>query len=736
MLRRALLLTAALVAVATVPAQAAPTSALPADSGFTPLSPQRVLDTRDGTGVQVVGDHLVLNLQAVLPSSATAVTLNLTGADARQDSYVSAWADGEPVPETSVLNVGSGRTAANLTTVAVPQSRKIDLYMHGDMALIADAAGYYAAGAGAMYTTQTPKRVLDTRTSGSVGPDGVTVLDLSGVLPSTATAAVFNLTATDTTGNTYVTAWPDGGTRPSASNLNLVPGQTRANLVTVAVPTSRKIDLYNHVGTVDLIADLSGYYATDRGDAFYPYSPLRIWDTRRDSMPLGAGDTAILDGKRWFPPALTSMMLNVTATNATTDTYFTPYPADGPRPDASMLNVSPGETVPAMTVVGVSPGDQQAILYNHAGVVDMITDLLGYFAPPSQSCATACPVSWGDNDGGGLGTGAVGGSDARPNQVFGTSGVAAITGSLYTGLALGKDGSVWAWGNNFRGQITDPNKRSYMPLPIRVDLPATTAIAVGDATSYALGSDGLVRAWGAGDRGQTGNADDSESLTPQVIPGLTGVTAIAGGGTAGYAVRSDGTVWGWGDGDLGSATPSSATPQQVAGLSDVVSISATRDTMFALKSDGSVWAWGKNDNAQRGSHWYQPNTAPNQVRNLPAIAKLPSGMSDGTAYALDRDGRVWAWGSCDQGACGTAVVGDPDPKPELTSAPSGTTAIAAGGKFALVLEPDGTVWGWGDDRRNQLGHPVGNTLNIQQLDYLSGVTAIGAGAAQSYAVIG
>lgn len=332
------------------------------------------------------------------------------------------------------------------------------------------------------------------------------------------------------------------------------------------------------VGTVPAQADLSGYYATDRGDAFYPYSPLRVWDTRIDSMPLGAGDTAILGSKRWFPPALTSMMVNVTAADATTDTYFTPYPADAPRPDASMLDVGPGETVPAMTVVGVSPGSKQAILYNHVGVVDMIVDMLGYFAPPSRPCATACPVSWGDDYGGVLGNGAVAGSDARPNQVFGPSGVAAITGSMYVGLALGKDGGVWEWGSNVRGY-------SIMPVPTRVDVPAATAIAVGDGTSYALGSDGLVRAWGVGDKGQTGNADDSESLTPQVIPGLTGVTAIAAGGAAGYAVRSDGTVWGWGDdrrNQLGRPVGDTLNIWQLDYLSGVTAIGAGAAQSYAV----------------------------------------------------------------------------------------------------------------------------------------------------------
>jgi len=54
--------------------------------------------------------------------------------------------------------------------------------------------------------------------------------------------------------------YPGGAVRTAASNLNVVAGQTVPNLVTVAVGAGNRVTLYNAAGTIDLVADLSGYF--------------------------------------------------------------------------------------------------------------------------------------------------------------------------------------------------------------------------------------------------------------------------------------------------------------------------------------------------------------------------------------------------------------------------------------------------------------------------------------------
>ena len=65
----------------------------------------------------------------------------------------------------------------------------------------------------------------------------------------------------DTGRRPYVTAWPTGAIRPTASNLNPVAGQTVANLAVVPIgPLELYIQLYNFQGQTHLIVDVLGYY--------------------------------------------------------------------------------------------------------------------------------------------------------------------------------------------------------------------------------------------------------------------------------------------------------------------------------------------------------------------------------------------------------------------------------------------------------------------------------------------
>lgn len=139
-----------------------------------------------------------------------------------------------------------------------------------------------------------PYRTLDTRngigaTQAPVAAGGKVVLTVAGVggsggVPATGVAAVvLNVTVTAPTTAGSITVYPDGPSRPTASNVNFVKGQTVPNLV-VAKVANGKIDLYNgSTGTVQLIADITGYYLGGTATApgtFVPLAPQRALDTR------------------------------------------------------------------------------------------------------------------------------------------------------------------------------------------------------------------------------------------------------------------------------------------------------------------------------------------------------------------------------------------------------------------------------------------------------------------------
>lgn len=68
------------------------------------------------------------------------------------------------------------------------------------------------------------------------------------------------MTVTNTTAGSYLTAYPAGVTRPTASDIDWRAGETLPNLVVVAVGSGGVVDLYNYVGNADVVVDVEGYY--------------------------------------------------------------------------------------------------------------------------------------------------------------------------------------------------------------------------------------------------------------------------------------------------------------------------------------------------------------------------------------------------------------------------------------------------------------------------------------------
>ncbi|MFD8884705.1 hypothetical protein ACFV0H_19610, partial [Streptomyces erythrochromogenes] len=157
----------------------------------------------------------------------------------------------------------------NLVIVPVVDG-KISFYNNaGTVDLIADITGYFTtSGQGAKHSGAGPKRLMDTRSGlgvakAPVGAGGVVTLTVAGVegVPAEGvTAVVLNVTATNPSTAGHVSVYPHGTTRTSASNLNFTTGQTIPNLVIVPV-VDGKISFYNNAGTVDLIADITGYFS-------------------------------------------------------------------------------------------------------------------------------------------------------------------------------------------------------------------------------------------------------------------------------------------------------------------------------------------------------------------------------------------------------------------------------------------------------------------------------------------
>ncbi|MFB8240338.1 right-handed parallel beta-helix repeat-containing protein [Kitasatospora purpeofusca] len=356
--------------------------------GYVAVPPARVLDTRTGLGsgsAAPLGHGEQKNLTVPgIPAGATAVVLNLTAVTPTDSGHLDVWPAGDPAPGTSNLNFTPGQIVSNLVTVPVNADGTVTLRNSaGATDVVADLSGYYRPNDGSRFTAMLPQRLVDTRDTGSpLGGGEVLSVQVGGNagVPSSATAAVLNITATEGQRDSFLTAHASGTPRPDTSNVNYAAGRTVPNQVIVPIGADGRVAIDNNDGSTHVVVDIAGYYDTYGADLFTPVRPARLLDTRQSypgvigpdqSKPVSLSPG--LDGGV-NPDAI---VLNVTAVQPTTDTHLSVW--SGVRTIASNVNVVRGGVAAnhVTTRVDARGGFN---LYNHAGSTHAVADLFGYFS--------------------------------------------------------------------------------------------------------------------------------------------------------------------------------------------------------------------------------------------------------------------------------------------------------------------------------------------------------------------
>ncbi len=246
---------------------------------FTGVTPDRLVDTRDGTGLG--GTRSPVAPGGVVPvavagrsgvpagGEAGAVVLNLTVTESAGDGYLSAYPCDQPA-YASALNHVAGATVANQVVVPLDAGGNVCVLSYAGGHVVADALGWYGppgAPSGQRFTPLTPARIHDTRVglppgatrmaAGTAAP--VAVLGQGGVPGGGVGAVSFNLTAADPGGPGYLSAYPCGGAPPNASNVNHDTARAAANLVTVPLGTDEQVCVFSYADT-DVVVDIAGWF--------------------------------------------------------------------------------------------------------------------------------------------------------------------------------------------------------------------------------------------------------------------------------------------------------------------------------------------------------------------------------------------------------------------------------------------------------------------------------------------
>lgn len=285
-------------------------------------------------------------------------------------------------------------------------------------------------------------------------------------------------------------------------------------------------------------------------------------------------------------------------------------------------------------------------------------------------------------------------------------------------LALLADGTVVAWGSNYHyllgigeagAKLQSSNGKEAAEVPVRVgNLSDIVQIAAAGSKALALRRDGTVYVWGESFKGTYG-----DGKSPVQILGLRGIKQISASGTHAMALDGSGHVWTWGGnlyGTLGRTTDLKSAAI-IPNLADVVSIAAGSGVATVVKKDGTVWVWGSNYQAQFGngkqSEAPVPGGLSNEIQLIPqqvpgirnAVTVMTGNLGRHTLVLL-KDGTLRGWGNTDWGQLGAGVSGDFQPTPVVPKI-TNVKAVFAVANNSYAIKNDNSFWVWGVGYRGE-----------------------------------
>jgi len=353
-----------------------------------------------------------------------------------------------------------------------------------------------------------------------------------------------------------------------------------------------------------------------------------------------------------------------------------------------------------------------------------------------------------------------------PSDVNFLQNITAVASGWKHSLALDANSTIWAFGDNYEGEIGNNQVHYVESIPVQVHglnnvglLDGIVSISAGRSGEHSLALDVNmnVLAWGSNWVGELGDGTTAWKLTPVYVCAgdqnpidpnspLSGVVAISGGAKHSMALAADGRVFTFGSDDAGKLGAGSVGMQtrpvavhageQNPGdpddpLQNIVAVSAGWEHCLALECldpgnpdcQGRVYAWGANDyrhvtyGGRLGDGTYENHDKPVIVHageqnpgnpNGPLTGIISIAAGEGHGLALDINGYLWTWGSDMFGELGN----DTDNMDSLTPVRvmrfdgqplSYINIISAGYWHNLAVDVNGTLWVWGKGTEGACG---------------------------------
>ncbi len=198
--------------------------------------------------------------------------MNVTVTGTTSGGFMTVWPSNKARPNSSNINWSAGMTVPNLVYTPLSPDGSASFYNStGNTHVLVDVVGWFSYDGPLVYHPLTPKRLVDTRSglggmgSTRLGPATTRAADLTGgttTVPEGAAAVIVNTTVTQTSSGGFLTVWPAGTARPTASNLNWTTGRTVPNLVSTKVGSGGLVSVFNAAGLTHVLMDVNGWYGT------------------------------------------------------------------------------------------------------------------------------------------------------------------------------------------------------------------------------------------------------------------------------------------------------------------------------------------------------------------------------------------------------------------------------------------------------------------------------------------
>lgn len=206
-----------------------------------------------------------------VPSSATAVAVNISGINPTEKGFITAFPCGVALPVVSNVNPVVGTTKSNFAIVPLSATGDLCLYTKTELDMKVDVLGYFTGGGTGTIVPASPTRVTDTRdlyrSEMNLGTGGqalqantTATLRLAGKrgIPTTAKAVSLNVTIVNPVGNGTITVW-GCGTKPGVDSVSFSTSKTVANGVQVKLSATGDICM-NSTTMTHLVIDVAGWW--------------------------------------------------------------------------------------------------------------------------------------------------------------------------------------------------------------------------------------------------------------------------------------------------------------------------------------------------------------------------------------------------------------------------------------------------------------------------------------------